>query len=266
MNAMLFAVALVPFAQVMVLGTYHFANPGRDAVKTRLRVTMSATRQEEIAELVKRLSAFRPTKIAVESQPQNAAKLNGNLAAYRAKTYELGANEIEQVGFRLAAQGQIDTLLLIDNRLDLDFNRLMGFMQSKEPDRAQKFGMQIQQIGAKFENWDSRFSVSALLAIHNNPTFIKQSHQFYVSLCDTTDGTDYPGADILGDWYKRNARIYGNLRKGIVKGDRVLVIYGSGHAKILRELIQDSGDLELVEASKYLPPCPVQGKELSLSN
>lgn len=263
---MLFAVALVPFAQVMVLGTYHFANPGRDAVRSRLRDTMSSTRQEEIAELVKRLSAFRPTKIAVESQPQNAAKLNGNLAAYRAKTYDLGANEIEQVGFRLAAQSQIDTLLLIDNQLDLDFSRLMGFMQAKEPDRAQKFGMQIQQIGAKFEDWDSRFSVGALLAIHNNPTFIKQSHQFYVSLCDTTDGTDYPGADILGDWYKRNARIYGNLRKGIAKGDRVLVIYGSGHAKILRELIQDSGDLELVEASKYLPACPVRADELKLTD
>lgn len=266
MYAMLCAIALVPFAQVMVLGTYHFANPGRDAVKTRLRDTMSATRQKEIAELVKRLSVFRPTKIAVELKPENAAKLNSNLAAYRGGTYDLGANEIEQIGYRLAAQGRLDTLLPIDSQLDLDFGRLMGFMQAKEPARGQKFGAQIQQIGAKFEDWDSKYSVGALLAIHNNPGFIKQSHQFYVSLCDVTDGSEHPGADVLGDWYKRNARIYGNLRKGIVKGDRILIIYGSGHAKILRELIQDSGDLELIEASKYLPACPLRADELKLTD
>jgi hypothetical protein len=52
------------------------------------------------------------------------------------------------------------------------------------------------------------------------------------------------------------------LRNAIQPGDRVLVIYGSGHLNILQKLVQDSGDLELVQASKYLPRCPVSPEEL----
>ncbi|MHA0111104.1 DUF5694 domain-containing protein, partial [Klebsiella pneumoniae] len=89
-----------------------------------------------------------------------------------------------------------------------------------------------KRIGPTLEGWDRSYSVSQILAIHNSPWYIEESHRFYVSLCDASDGKVFPGADMLGDWYKRNARIYGALRRSIRKGDRVLVLYGSGHAKI----------------------------------
>jgi hypothetical protein len=255
---MIAALALAPLAQVMILGTYHFADAGRDKVKTQIRDIKSAERQKEIVELVNRIARFRPTRIAIEATPDRADAINQRLAAYRQGTYNLTTNEIDQLGFRLAQQCKVDQLTPIDCHLDLDFDRLMQFLGTTNPSRAQRFGELMQSIGKRLQDWDNDFAVSQLFAIHNSLAYITQSHQFYLSLCDATDGTQFPGADIVGDWYKRNARIYGNLRRCIQPGDRVLVLYGSGHAKILRELVQDSGDLALVEASKYLPPCPVK--------
>jgi Family of unknown function (DUF5694) len=259
---MIATLALAPLAQVMILGTYHFADAGRDKVKSQIRDMGSAERQKEIVELVNRIARFRPTKIGIEATPNRADAINQNLAAYREGTYHLTTNEIDQIGFRLAKQCNITRLTAIDAQLDLDFDRLMGFFGMTNPTRARRLGTLMQSIGKRFEDWDNEFSVSQLFAIHNNPAYIAQSHQFYLSLCDANDGTEFPGADIVGDWYKRNARIYGNLRRSIQPGDRVLVLYGSAHAKILRELVQDSGDLALVEASTYLPPCPLKPEAL----
>ena len=259
---MIATLALAPIAQVMFLGTYHFADARRDWVKTKIRDMNSPERQREIIELVNRIARFHPTKIAIEATPDRADAINHNLAAYRQGTYTLTTNEIEQLGFRLAQQSNIAQVSPIDSPLNLDFDRLMTFLGSTDPGRAQRLGTLMQSISKRFEDWDREFSVSQLMAIHNNRSYITQSHQFYLSLCEISDGTQFPGADIVGDWYKRNARIYANLRRTIQSGDRVVVLYGSGHAKILRELVQDSGDLTLVEASKYLPPCPVKPEAL----
>jgi hypothetical protein len=46
-------------AQVMVLGTYHMANPGLDLVKVKIRDSMSPERQREIQELVVMPAKFK---------------------------------------------------------------------------------------------------------------------------------------------------------------------------------------------------------------
>lgn len=264
--AMLAVLALTPMAQVMILGTYHFADAGRDVVKTELRDPRSPVRQKEIAEVVRRLEAFRPTRIAIEASPDQGVAINRRLADFFGGSYEPSANEIEQVGFRLAKAAKVTELTPIDTQLDLDFGRLFQYLGQHDPERAGRLSQQMQAIGAKFQDWDARFSVGQMLAIHNSPAYIRDSQRFYVGLCSAGRAGDFPGADILGDWYKRNARIYGNLRNSIKPGDRVLVIYGSGHLKILQEMVKDSGDLELVQASRYLPRCPVGRDDLWLGD
>ena len=249
----------------MILGTYHFADAGRDVVKTNIRSSLSSERQKEIDALTQRLASFRPTQIAIEATADQAASINERFAAYKNGKYQLSPNEIEQVGFRLAKSAGLPQLTAIDTHLDLDFDRLFRVLDQHNPARATELLGQMQNVGKKFQEWDARFSVGQMLAIHNSQPYIKESQRLYVSLCSAANATEYPGADILGDWYKRNARIYGNLRNAIQPGDRVLVIYGSGHLKILQELVQDSGDLELVQASKYLPRCPVSPEELQFS-
>src|SRR5688572_1476825 len=53
-------------AEVLVLGVFHMANPGRDIVNAQVDDVLAPKRQAEIAELITVLKRFRPTKIAVE--------------------------------------------------------------------------------------------------------------------------------------------------------------------------------------------------------
>jgi hypothetical protein len=65
-------------------------------------------------------------------------------------------------------------------------------------------------------------------------------------------GDTYVGADLVAKWYARNIRIFSDLQKLAQPGDRILVIFGAGHAPILRELIKSDPNLELVEATGFL--------------
>src|SRR5665647_2316095 len=54
-------------AEVLILGTYHMANPGRDVFNMKADDVLSPKRQAEIGELLEVLKRFKPTKIAIES-------------------------------------------------------------------------------------------------------------------------------------------------------------------------------------------------------
>ena len=60
---------------------------------------------------------------------------------------------------------------------------------------------------------------------------------------------DYRGADVLSIWwYNRNLRIFRNLQK-ITDGadDRILMIFGNGHASVFRQLLEASPEYDFVE-------------------
>lgn len=59
---------------------------------------------------------------------------------------------------------------------------------------------------------------------------------------------------MTSNWYERNLKIFANLTRiaDAAGDDRILLVIGVGHCKILRQLVQDSRDFELVEANSYL--------------
>lgn len=66
-------------------------------------------------------------------------------------------------------------------------------------------------------------------------------------------GDTYVGAKLVSKWYERNIKIFANLQRLAKTGDRILVIFGAGHAPTLRELIRYDPELRLVDARRYLP-------------
>ena len=59
---------------VMILGTYHMANPGGDAVNFEADDVLAPKKQRELQQLVKPLARFRPTKIAIEVDTRHDAE------------------------------------------------------------------------------------------------------------------------------------------------------------------------------------------------
>ena len=54
-------------AEVLVLGVYHMANPGRDVFNMQADDVLALKRQGEIAQVIEALKKFHPTKVAIEA-------------------------------------------------------------------------------------------------------------------------------------------------------------------------------------------------------
>lgn len=239
-------------AQVMILGAYHFANPGLDYVKSDLDDHLSEKRQKQIAEVVELLAKFKPTKIAIEAPPE-AKSPQTNYEAFLKGEYTLKANESEQIGFRLAKQFGHSKIFQIDHKLDMDIGAIMAAAQ-QTGNRAflelfQKTIAEVQELQKR----QMTMTVRESLTIHNDPQMVARGRDLYLQMSRVRNAEKFVGADVLAGWYQRNFRIFTNLAQIVGSPeDRVLVIFGSGHAAILREMVESSPDMRLVEPNDYL--------------
>src|SRR6476659_6486590 len=55
--------------EVMILGTYHFANPGQDLHNMKVESVLTPARKAKLTDIAGRLGKFNPTKIAVGALP-----------------------------------------------------------------------------------------------------------------------------------------------------------------------------------------------------
>jgi hypothetical protein len=241
---------------IMILGMYHMANPGLDAVNTEADDVLLPRRQKEIQELVNRLVEFRPTKIAVEA-PYRSTAVPDRYRQYVAGTYALSRNETEQIGFRLAKQ------LGLPGVTPIDFPMFMSGQVSTEldltpaPDTSKATAPAVparpRELTAK-ERLLRESTVSGYLAILHSDSAMRADHAVYLqSIRKRSAPAIYERTDQLTNWYKRNLRMLTNLNREVEHGkDRVLVLVGSGHLTILRQLASGASYYCLVEPAPYL--------------
>jgi len=235
-------------AQILLLGTYHFANPGRDVVKAPLDDHLAPKRQEQILAIVDKLAKFKPTKIAVE-EPFGNPDTAKRYAAWLAGEMPLRVNETDQIGFRLAkATGA--QIVPIDHKLDMDFDT---FMKKAPATTMDKFQSAIGEAQKMMEGL-SQHTVSENLRMFNTREADQATNGLYLSLLDARSGDTYPGVDLVGSWWRRNLYWTANLMTLATSPDeRILVICGAGHASLLRSLLRDSRELEVVDTNTHLP-------------
>jgi hypothetical protein len=229
-------------ARVMVLGVYHFDNPGLDVVTSDLDDHTSAKRQAEIAEVLDALAEFAPTVILVEST-----------RAEYTPAEPLSASEVDQLGVRLARQLGLPGVSGIDAKLDMDFDRLIA-AANEANDRVflDAFERTLAEVQAEVDAQSTRTVRENLLAM-NDPGRFQRDGDIYLQMARVKHGDDFAGPDVLAAWYQRNFRIFANLAAHVTSDDdRVLVIYGAGHGAILRELVRAAPNMALVEPNDYL--------------
>ena len=112
---MLPAIAQTPAKPaLLIVGTPHFSNPGRDVVNVRVADVRTPERQREIEAIVEALIAFRPTQVAVEWAVEKQDRLDKRYTEFRAGRYQLSANETDQIGIRLAARLGLEKVHAVD--------------------------------------------------------------------------------------------------------------------------------------------------------
>jgi Family of unknown function (DUF5694) len=95
--------------------------------------------------------------------------------------------------------------------------------------------------------------VAAALRNLNDPARLAGDNAFYRATLRIGAGKDQPGANLLTAWYHRNFLICANLVQLAAPGDRIVVIYGSGHAFLLRQCVRETPGLKLIEPNAWLP-------------
>src|ERR1700757_1157018 len=98
-----FAQSPTPAAiQVMILGTYHFGNPGLDLHNMKSESVLTPVRQKELDDIATRLAKFNPTKIAVEAQSDRPDFGTQKFADFTRQKLTTDPDERTQIAFRLA--------------------------------------------------------------------------------------------------------------------------------------------------------------------
>jgi hypothetical protein len=239
-------------AQVMILGMYHFDNPGLDVVKSEVADILLPAKQAEVLAVVDGVARFRPTKIAVERLPSMGPRLDSLFDQYRQGRRELGRDETQQIGFRLARMLGHDRVIPVDHGGEFPFGAMMEYAQKNDPAFVGWVGMELARITEETNRRQRENTVGEILRHANDPAVIAEGHGMYLRLAAVGAGDTYVGADLLSKWYERNIRIFANIQRLAGPGDRVVVVIGAGHAAILRELIANDPQMVLVETLDYL--------------
>ena len=253
-------------AELLLVGVFHFDDPGQDSYKPRFRVdVLSEQRQREIAELVGALAAFRPTKVAVEATPDQQARLDSLLNAHLAGRHELGTNEIYQLGFRLAKSAGLKRVYAADapSRSLLTGPQVEALMQKhalkfdsvKRAIDMEPYNRRYQQLYAFDDSIKTVQTLREHLLYINSPERVRLGHGSYSVAQFKLLGPDkdYLGPDDVTQWYNRNLRIFSNLQHMIdTPNERILMIIGAGHLPILQFVAGSSPDVRLRQVSDFL--------------
>lgn len=236
--------------QLMLLGTYHFANHGADVVNSQVPDVLEPARQKEMAAVAEALAKFRPTKIVVEYPIAKQDKLDQRYQAYRSGAYVLTRDEVDQLGLRMASLLGHDRVHAVDwNKMPPGRVEDFDYVQWSERNgqQARLAAMRDPSRARKAENFMAGSTVATWLEKFNEPEQLAKSHRNYFDYTLLGDSADSPGANWMANWYGRNLKIFANLvRLADHPGDRVLVIYGQGHIFLLREFAEQSGAFKVV--------------------
>jgi hypothetical protein len=233
---------------LLILGTFHMEGSDQDAVKAKPGDMTTPRRQREIAELVDRLSAFRPTRVAVESS-RISSYWNERYAKWRQERGALGENEIEQLGFRVADAAGLESLSPVDYPMWMDGTtaadrhdpRPQSASAPVAPPATSPLLADLEAQVAADLDLLSRSSVSEYLVYLNSPARAVKNQRWDVlsNLAPGAGTSMYETTDYATYWYKRNLRIYTNLVDIAGPSERILLIIGAGHKYLLDGLASD---------------------------
>jgi hypothetical protein len=248
--------------EVMILATYHMGNPGRDLHNAKIDPVTTPEKQAELEAVAVALARFKPTAIAVESVASDqSTMLDANFLKFGSSDLTTNSNETVQLGYRLAARLKLNRVYAVDEQDHegepsyFPYATLQQWAathgRSTELDVIQA---EVGTIAAQLEKAQRTKTVGQLLATINDPQspYGAASHAVYMKLLGFGAGTEQPGAVLNGRWYTRNAIIFSKIRQVARPGDRIVVVFGSGHAYWLRHFIIETPQYRLVEASPFL--------------
>ena len=188
--------------QVMILGVYHFANPGLDEHNVEVDSVLTPTRQAELDTVARALAAFAPTQIMVETLAPGPDYRVAEYERFSSEMLQQDPNEIVQIGYRIADR------LGLEHVLGIDVQSAAGeedyFPIDKVRSAAAKSGQTAildelnEEVGgavARFGESQSTRSIADLL-LEINATDFAGGQAYYDAMLPIITGEELAGAHL----------------------------------------------------------------------
>lgn len=242
-------------AEVMVLGMFHFANPGKDMVKSRVIDITTKENQAYLDGLAIRIATLKPTDVLIECDPEEQGAYDAKFLEYKAGNFALPVNENYQVGFRVARAANIAGVTCFDEgRIGWNAQPMFDFMKEHEPDTQAEMDALFTSLGDAMEREQSTLPLPQLLQLANDAARDRLNKDLYLRTNAVGAGVNFAGADASASWWHRNFRMYANVQQAAAPGHRVLVVAGQGHTAILKDLLAIDSQRQAVDVMPYLQP------------
>lgn len=251
------AKAVAPI-EVMIVGTYHMGNRGRNVYDPKVESGLTPEKQKQIADVANQLAKFKPNKIAVEKIADQPDMTTSKFNDFTVASLLTEDAETTQIGYRLAQKLGHKAVYAIDEQSEtidyFPYQDMEAFAKENNQDKlmepSRAWG---KNETAEFEKAQKVQTIRQLLVEKNKPERAKSEMQLvYYPWLAIGDQKSQVGAVLNAGWYQRNAKIFAKLNFIAKPGDKILVLYGAGHSYWLRHFVGLMPGYKLVEANTYL--------------
>lgn len=245
--------------EVLLIGTFHYHNPGADVAKTKSFDILSESAQSELEHIASKIKTYNPTKIFVEWNYDEQQKLDSLYNLYQEENYFTNdslsnfylKNEIFQLAFRVAKANKLTKVHAIDYHTSFPFEDVMKAMEAAgQTELKAELEKTIAQMTAEFdEKINSGASLLDMTYSQNNPESRKLSNHLHNNLMlRAGDTDDFSGPLLTSEWFKRNLYMWSLVKKYATNTDeRVMVLAGSSHVAMFDLFIREDDSWKVVE-------------------
>ena len=249
--------------EVLLIGTFHYNNPGQDAAKTKSFDILKEKSQFELEEISSNIKRYNPTKIFVEWPYNEQKELDSLYQLYTKNLYFKNdslsdfylKNEIFQLAFRVAKENDLKKVYGIDYSTSFPFEEVMKDIENSGQLTLQT---QIQGIFEWAEGFDNKIESGMTLTeltYHINSTeFRKLSNNWHNNLMLLAGKTDdFSGPLLTSEWFKRNLYMWSLIQKNTIDSDeRIMVLVGGSHAAIIELFINENENWKVKELQEIM--------------
>jgi hypothetical protein len=252
--------------EVMVLGSYHFGNPGMDVNNVQVDTVLTPDKQKQLEAVAKALLTFKPTRIMVEAESDAPDFAMLDYSGFTPDKLKIIPNEREQIGYRIAKMAGLSIVHGIDEQTGAGEPDYFPFSEMQttakrlyQTDIITKANAPVKASLAKFEVEQKTKTVAEMLmSVNIDPIYTNIATSYaYLKIGDKDAQS---GADLNAMYYLRNAKIFSKLMMVAKPGDRVLVVYGSGHNYWLRHFASNVPGYRFVDPVPYLKRAATQSR------
>jgi hypothetical protein len=240
--------------EALLIGTFHFNNPGQDVVKTKTFDILSKESQHELELITESIKRFKPDKIFVEWEYADQLSLdtlynhyvNGSFEQYINSKFPKNnfyqQNEIFQLAFRAAKKSKLSKVYAVDVRNnDFPYDSLIASIDTvNQPFLRHQIDSVVEAITKIINYNNSNLSLRKNLEYLNTNSYRQMDMGFYLQYFNPAGKpNNFVGAYLVSEWYKRNFYICSLIQKQVRPDDkRILVLFGASHVTLINEFLK----------------------------